>query len=82
MPAPLQTRHVDAERFVACLPESHAAVERRTVHLAHLADDPFVLFARSASPDDYYARIIDMCRESGFYRACATRCGTGCRWWR
>ena len=66
VPAPLQTQHVDAERFVACLPEAHPAAGRRTVKLMQLADDPFVLFARSASPD-YYARIIAMCHEAGFY---------------
>lgn len=66
VPVPLQTRHVDAERFVACLPDTHAAAGRRTVRLAQLADDPFVLFARSASPD-YYARIIDMCQQAGFH---------------
>jgi DNA-binding transcriptional LysR family regulator len=66
VPAPLRTRHVDVDRFVACLPEAHPAAARRTVRLSQLADDPFVLFARSASPD-YYARIIDMCHEAGFY---------------
>jgi DNA-binding transcriptional LysR family regulator len=66
VPAPLRTQHMDGERFVACIPTTHPAAGRRTVRLAQLADDPFVLFARSASPD-YYARIIDMCREAGFY---------------
>ena len=63
--APLQTRLMSSERFVACLPEGHAQAARRNVRLASLADDPFVLFARSASPD-YYARIIDMCHAAGF----------------
>ncbi len=66
VPAPLKIQHVDSERFVACLRHDHRAAGRRTVRLAQLAQDPFVLFARTASPD-YYARIIDMCRESGFY---------------
>ena len=65
VPAPLRTHHVDTERFVACLPESHPAAARRTVRLAQLADDPFVLFARGASPD-YYARIIGLCHDAGF----------------
>ena len=66
VPPPISVHHVDADRFVACLPEQHAAAGRRTVRLAQLADDPFVLFARAASPE-YYARIIDMCHEAGFY---------------
>jgi DNA-binding transcriptional LysR family regulator len=66
VPAPLRIRHMDADRFVACVPESHPVARKRTVRLAQLADDPFVLFARSASPD-YYGRIIDMCRDAGFH---------------
>lgn len=66
VPAPLCTRQVDAERFVACLPHLHRLAHERTLRLAQLADDPFVLFARSASPD-YYARIIDMCHHAGFH---------------
>ena len=66
VPAPLRTRHGDAERFVACLPQAHPAAGQRSVRLAQLAEDPFVLFARTASPD-YYARIMDMCHAAGFY---------------
>jgi DNA-binding transcriptional LysR family regulator len=65
VPAPLRLHHVDTDRFVACLPESHPAAGKRSLRLAQLADEPFVLFARSASPE-YYARIVDMCREAGF----------------
>jgi DNA-binding transcriptional LysR family regulator len=66
VPAPLTCAQIDVERFVACLPEQHPAARRRTVRLDALADDAFVLFSRSSSPD-YYARIIDMCHEAGFY---------------
>ena len=66
VPAPLRTRHGDAERFVACLPQAHPSAGQRSVRLAQLAEDPFVLFARTASPD-YYARIMDMCHAAGFY---------------
>lgn len=66
VPPPLKTTLVDTERFVACVPQGHPVAARRSVALSALADDAFVLFARDASPD-YYARIIDMCREAGFY---------------
>lgn len=66
VPVPLRVRHLDSERFVACLPDGHPVAQRRTVRLVQLADDPFVLFARTSSPD-YYARIIDMCHGAGFY---------------
>ena len=66
VPPPLKTALVDSERFVACVPEGHPVARQRNVALASLADEPFVLFARTVSPD-YYARIIDMCHEAGFY---------------
>lgn len=66
VPAPLKTALFGSERFVACLPQAHPEARRRTVKLSSLADQPFVLFSRTASPD-YYARILDMCREAGFY---------------
>jgi len=66
VPPPLTCRLVDAERFVACLPEGHPQAARRTVRLPALADDAFVLFSRHSSPD-YYARIIDACHGAGFH---------------
>lgn len=66
VPPPLRCRQVDAERFVACLPEHHAQAARRTVRLPALAADAFVLFSRQASPD-YHARIIDACHDAGFH---------------
>ncbi|MBS0436958.1 MAG: LysR family transcriptional regulator [Proteobacteria bacterium] len=66
VPAPLRCKQAGVEPFVACLPEGHPAAQRRSIKLATLADDPFVLFSRSSSPD-YYERIIGMCGDAGFY---------------
>jgi DNA-binding transcriptional LysR family regulator len=66
VPPSLATVLVSEERLVACVPEGHPMAKRRNVALSALAGDAFVLFSRTASPD-YYARIIDMCHEAGFY---------------
>lgn len=66
VPAPFKTVCISSERFVACLPEGHAHARRRSVALPSLADEAFVLFSRTASPD-YHGRIIDMCHAAGFH---------------
>ncbi|MGK6309817.1 LysR family transcriptional regulator [Variovorax sp. DT-64] len=64
---PPELRHVllMSEPFVACLPAGHRLARRRTVALASLSNEPFVLFSRSASPD-YHARILAICASGGF----------------
>lgn len=54
-----------SEPFVACLPVGHRLARRRTVAVASLRDEPFVLFSRSASPD-YHERILAICADAGF----------------
>jgi DNA-binding transcriptional LysR family regulator len=66
VPAELRTVLVHADRFLCCVPETHALARRRKVSLLQLRDEPFVLFSRQASPD-YYTRIIEMCGARGFY---------------
>lgn len=53
------------EPFVACLPEGHALARSSRLDLRELAADPFVLFARSASPL-YYEQVIALCIAAGF----------------
>ncbi len=65
IPEGLNGRLVTEEAFVACLPAAHRCAGRRLLDLRVLADDPFVLFARSASPL-YYERVIALCVASGF----------------
>lgn len=53
------------EPFVACLPEGHALARSSRLDLRELAAEPFVLFARSASPL-YYEQVIALCIAAGF----------------
>lgn len=65
MPAELRHTLLVSEPFVACLPVGHRLARRRSVALASLSGEPFVLFSRSASPD-YHERILAICAQAGF----------------
>lgn len=52
--------------FVCCVPEHHPAARRSKLALADLRDEAFIIFLRKASPD-YYARIVEICVNAGFY---------------
>jgi len=54
-----------SEPFVACLPAEHPLARRRAIAPAQLQGEPFVLFARSVSPD-YHERILAICAQAGF----------------
>ncbi|WP_309111114.1 LysR family transcriptional regulator [Saccharothrix sp.] len=70
--ADLDTTTVHTERFVAVLPSTHPLATRRTVPLALLADDPFVLLPRAAGPR-FHDRIIEACAAAGFTPRVAQR---------
>jgi DNA-binding transcriptional LysR family regulator len=53
-----------SEPFVCCVPIGHRVAGQKMVALDTLAEEPFVLFSRSASPD-YYERILALCAENG-----------------
>ena len=65
IPDGLEGLLVTEEPFVACLPDRHRYVSDQRLGLRALADEPFVLFARSASPL-YYERVIALCIANGF----------------
>ena len=65
VPAPLQSKHLHSDAFMACVPAVHALARRRKVSLLELRDEPFVLFSRRVSPD-YHTRIVQMCGAVGF----------------
>ncbi len=65
VPEELCCRLLVSEPFVACLPSGHRLARRRTVPLAELRNESFVLFSRAASPD-YHERILYICAEAGF----------------
>ncbi|SOB84835.1 LysR family transcriptional regulator [Streptomyces sp. 1331.2] len=61
----LRFRTVLREPFVAVLPAGHPLAGRRTVRLAQLADEPFVLLPREEGPQ-LYDRITGLCTDAGF----------------
>lgn len=65
MPAELRHELLLSEPFVVCLPAAHRLVRRRSVPLAGLRDEAFVLFSRDVSPD-YHERILALCADGGF----------------
>ena len=65
LPQDLASRLLLTEPFVACLPTHHALARQRVLEVGALRDQPFVLFARAASPD-YHERLLAICAQSGF----------------
>ncbi|WP_202109772.1 LysR family transcriptional regulator [Bordetella sp. 02P26C-1] len=65
LPKGMQRQLVVSEPFICCLPADHALAAQPRIPLSTLADEPFVLFARSVSPD-YHAAILDVCAQAGF----------------
>jgi len=61
----LTTRVLVREPLALILPVGHAAARRRTVRVAQVANDPFVLFPRHVAPT-LHDQIMAMCREAGF----------------
>lgn len=66
IPAELRHTLLVSEPFVVCLPVGHRLARRRSVTLASLRGEPFVLFSRSASPD-YHERILAICAQAGLH---------------
>lgn len=65
VPREMSRRLFASEPFVCCLPVGHALAARAGVPLSALRAEPFVLFARAASPD-YHERILAICSAAGF----------------
>ncbi|WP_145910950.1 LysR family transcriptional regulator [Kitasatospora viridis] len=63
--AELGFRTVLSEPFVAVLPAAHPLAAGRSVRLADLAREPFVLLPRPVGPA-LYDRIVDLCTDAGF----------------
>lgn len=56
---------VHREPFVAAFPDDHALAKRRSVSIAALREEPFVLFPRHLAPP-YHDVILGFCRRAGF----------------
>ncbi|XVQ84885.1 LysR family transcriptional regulator [Microbispora siamensis] len=70
--AELAFRTVLTEPFVAVLPSAHPLAALRTVPLALLADEPFVLLPRAAGPR-LHDQITGLCAAAGFTPRIAQR---------
>ncbi|ARU05583.1 LysR family transcriptional regulator [Comamonas serinivorans] len=60
----LQVQLLASEQFVACLPQGHRLAGQPRIELAQLADEAFVLFSATASPD-YHVQILHLCAQAG-----------------
>jgi DNA-binding transcriptional LysR family regulator len=61
----LTTELVRSEPLVAALPSGHPLAGRRSLALALLAKEPFVLFPRARGPA-YFDHLVGLCRQAGF----------------
>ena len=65
IPADLEQQLLLVEPFVCCVPAGHPLARRKQLRPGDLRAQPFVLFARSVSPD-YHERVLSICVQAGF----------------
>ena len=53
VPPQLEHMPLAIDYFVCCLPTTHPMASSRSVRLAQLADEPFVMFAREVAPANH-----------------------------
>jgi DNA-binding transcriptional LysR family regulator len=61
----LQVRRLSEEPMVIALPKRHHAAALKSIDLALLKDDPFLLFPREIAPT-LYDTIVGACQKAGF----------------
>jgi DNA-binding transcriptional LysR family regulator len=61
----INVESIFSEPLIAVLPDQHPLAGLPVISLAHLADEPFILFPRAGGPSLYDA-IMSMCRQAGF----------------
>lgn len=64
-PEGLRVHDLGAEAMVTVLPSAHRLAKAASVSVASLADEPLVLFPRSAGPG-FFDEIMEACRRAGF----------------
>ncbi|KND55823.1 LysR family transcriptional regulator [Candidatus Burkholderia verschuerenii] len=64
-PAGVQFDHIAIEPMKVVLPITHRLAKKRRIDLSQLADDPFVMLPREASPT-LHDVIVGACRDAGF----------------
>jgi DNA-binding transcriptional LysR family regulator len=63
--AGLELRTIERERFVAVLPEGHRLAKAKSVRLADLADERWMIFPADRAPN-LHAKFLLACSEAGF----------------
>ncbi len=66
VPPPLASISLDADEFVCCLSSSHPMAKERTVELANLTDEQWVMFARDVAPT-YHDNVIAVLSTAGIH---------------
>ena len=61
----IAAERVHSESFVIALPRRHAKVQRASVALSDLANEPFIICSREAT-QDRYDMTLAVCRDAGF----------------
>jgi DNA-binding transcriptional LysR family regulator len=61
----VQFHHIATEPMKIVLPATHRLAKKRKIALSDLAEDPFVMLPREASPT-LHDVIVGACREAGF----------------
>jgi DNA-binding transcriptional LysR family regulator len=64
--APIKTRRLMRDHFIAALPERHKLAGRARIPLEELAGEPLVIFSREISPRPHDA-VIAACLKAGFH---------------
>lgn len=65
-PPGLEYIELAEDRFVACLPVDHPLAKRKTIDVAELRDDPFVVPVRDYAPTTY-DQLVGLCTMAGFH---------------
>jgi DNA-binding transcriptional LysR family regulator len=60
-----QIESLTREALCVALPKGHRLASKRVVQLSSLADEPFVMFPRSRSPE-FFDAIVGLCQSEGF----------------
>lgn len=61
---PLRSIELKAAPFVLCLPKDHPLAHSKTIPLAHVAGERFVMFAREVAPDNH-DNVLAILRRAG-----------------
>ncbi|MEK0418500.1 MAG: hypothetical protein RI949_2506 [Pseudomonadota bacterium] len=65
VPHGLRGKPLADDAFVCCVHEEHPAAHRRSLKLAELRDDDFIIFQRAITPSGY-DHFVSMCLRAGF----------------